>query len=56
MKDVVNRVIEHPFASWFIISATLSGIADIVRAVKGEKREPVVSVTSNEPVPNEEES
>lgn len=56
MKDVVGRILEHPFASWFIVSATLGGIADIIRAARGEKREPIIVTRPSEPVPNTEES
>lgn len=35
MKEIVNKVLAHPFATSFIIGAASCGIADIIRAIKG---------------------
>lgn len=44
MKDVVGKILEHPFATMAIIFASGSAIATVVNAIKGTKLDPVIKV------------
>ena len=45
-NTIIKDVLEHPFASWFIISAITSGIAGIIRSLKGVESTPNVVISS----------
>lgn len=49
MDNVINKILNHPIATWIVISAMTGGVANIVRACKGDKVVPVVSVIENTP-------
>ena len=46
MKDVVQTILEHPFATIFIIGAFTMGVSDIILSAKGIKPGPWVSLSS----------
>lgn len=48
MKDVIKNMLEHPLASVWIIGSIGGGIAGIIRAIKGIKNEPIVSINTVE--------
>lgn len=48
MKEVLEKVFEHPFGTAFLIGAVASGVVRIVCAVKGIKSpQAVINVTSS---------
>ena len=48
MKEVLEKVFEHPFGAAFLISAVTSGIVRIVCAANGIKSpQEVINVTSS---------
>ena len=47
MKDVFEKVFEHPFGTAFLISVVTTGVIRIVCAVKGIKSpQAVINITS----------
>ena len=48
MKEVLEKVFEHPFGTAFLISAVTTSVVRIVRAAKGIKSpQAVINVTSS---------
>lgn len=47
MKDVVETILNHPIASLLVIGAVSFGVADVIRAVKGTRTEPMVNLSVN---------
>ena len=48
MKEVLEKVFEHPFGTAFLIGAVTSGVVRIVCAAKGIKSpQAVINVTSS---------
>lgn len=37
-KGALKVILEHPFATYFLVSVTTSGIASIIRAARGTDR------------------
>lgn len=37
MKDIINRMLERPFASAMLIGAITNGIANVVNAMRNKK-------------------
>ena len=46
MNDILKKMLDHPFATIIIISATTNGIANIISAVKGNEIRPIVKITT----------
>ena len=44
MKNTFNNMLEHPFATAFIIGAVSNGIANIINVVKGNEIKPMLIV------------
>jgi hypothetical protein len=34
MKDVMNKAIDHPLATWFVVGVLVDGAVRIIKAVK----------------------
>ena len=37
MKDIINRMLERPFASAMLIGAITNGVSQVIIAVKGRR-------------------
>lgn len=49
MKDVLEKVFEHPFGAAFLIATVATGVVRIVYAAKGIKSpKAVINITSSE--------
>ena len=46
MNEVVQKMLDHPFASLIVIGAIGTAVASIVGAIKGVPGTPFVSVSS----------
>lgn len=48
MKDLVKTMIEHPFASMFIIWATAGAVSDVIRSFTAKGPKTVVTINKPE--------
>lgn len=53
MKEVLEKVFEHPFGTAFLIGAVTTGVVRIVCAVKGIKSPQAVINVANSKTPSE---
>lgn len=49
MKEVLNKMIDHPIATAFITSCVTGGVANIIRAARGVQATPAVTVNTIKP-------
>ena len=54
MKDIVSKMLAHPFASCLIIGAVTGGVANIIRAARGVENRPFVELKKVPERPEEE--
>lgn len=54
MKDVVKKMLDHPFATCMLVTAASNGIARIVGAARGNEVGPVNSINIGGKVAEEE--
>jgi hypothetical protein len=49
MKDIVEKMLDHPLATIFIISAAFEGVAIVVNAARGKyiTRIPTINISSD---------
>lgn len=53
MNETVKCMIDHPFASAFIVGAISTGIARIIATIKGVEVKPAMSISIDKPVESE---
>jgi len=47
MSKTVEKILEHPIATMFIVTTILGNIADIVSAAKGKEPKPFITISVN---------
>lgn len=47
MKNTINQMLNHPFATIMIVGSVGNAVANVVRAVKGCDAEPMVKIVNN---------
>lgn len=54
MKDTVKEILEHPIATIIILGTVGSVVAEIIGAIKGTPKEPLIRLVNNAPPKSQE--